>query len=74
MHLQVAAVDPVIVGDDHPGELDVLVGDRLERTVELLDDEVEPAERLGSSCAELLAELVSGLLHEPRPYPNLPVT
>ena len=44
--LEVAAVDPVVVGDDHPGELDVLVGDRLERAVELLDDEVEPVERL----------------------------
>ena len=47
MHLEVTAVDPVIVGNDHPGELDVLVGDRLERAVELLDNEVEPVEGLG---------------------------
>ena len=40
MHLEVAPVDPVIVGDDHPGELDVLVADRFERPVELQGDEV----------------------------------
>ena len=44
--LEVAAVDAVVVGDHHLGELDVLVLERLERAVELLDDHVEPAERL----------------------------
>jgi hypothetical protein len=33
MHLQVAPVDPVIVGDDDLGQLDVLVADRLQRPV-----------------------------------------
>ena len=53
--LEVAAVDAVVVGDDHRGELDVLVLERLERAVELLDDEVEPAERLTPRARELLA-------------------
>ena len=35
MDLEVAAVDPVVVGDDHARELDVLVADRLERAIEL---------------------------------------
>ena len=58
--LEVAAVDAVVVGDDDRGELDVLVLERLERAVELLDDQVEPAERLRprarcSSSLEVLA-------------------
>ena len=73
MDLQVAAVDAVVVGDDHPGELDVLVADRLERAVELRDDQVEAAERLLLELLERLTELVAGLLHA-RPYPNFPVT
>ena len=43
--LEVAAVDAVVVGDHERRELDVLVLERLERAVELLDDQVEPAER-----------------------------
>jgi hypothetical protein len=31
--LEVAAVDSVVVGHNHPGQLHVLVGDRLERAV-----------------------------------------
>ena len=45
MDLEVAAVDAVVVGDDELGQLDVDVLERLERAVELLDDEVEAAER-----------------------------
>ena len=52
VHLEVAAVDAVVVGDDERRELDVLVLERLQRAVELLDDDVErrraPA---SSSCA-----------------------
>ncbi len=44
--LQVAAVDAVVVGDHHLRELDVLVLQRLEHAVELLDDQIEPAERV----------------------------
>ncbi len=41
MHLEVAAVDAVVVGDDQLGELDVLVLDRLQRAVERADHHVE---------------------------------
>ena len=75
--LQIATVDPVVVGDDHPGQLDVLVADRLQRAVELLEHQVHPAERLALELLQCFAELVTcllhglaGLLH----YPNLPVT
>jgi hypothetical protein len=63
MYLEVAAVDAVVVGDDHPGQLDVLVGDRLERAVELLDDEVEPVEGLDLEPAQVLLELMARFLH-----------
>ena len=43
--LQVAPVEAVVVGDHHLRELDVLVVERLEHAVELLDDQVEAAER-----------------------------
>ena len=41
MGLQVAAVDAIVVGDHDRGELDVLVGERLERAVDLLEDDVD---------------------------------
>jgi hypothetical protein len=63
--LQVAAVDAVVVGRDHAGELDVLVADRLERPIELLDHHVEAAQRLLLELLERLAELVARLLHQP---------
>ncbi len=44
--LQVATVDAVVVGDHHLRELDVLVLERLEHAVELLDDQIEAAERV----------------------------
>ena len=45
MDLEIAAVEAVVVHDDHRGELDVLVLERLEHAVELLEDHVDPAER-----------------------------
>jgi hypothetical protein len=63
--LEVAAVDAVVVGRDHAGELDVLVADRLERPIELRDDQVEAAQRLLLELLERLAELVARLLHQP---------
>ncbi len=44
--LEVAPVDAVVVGDHHLRELDVLVLERLEHAVELLDDQVQAAERV----------------------------
>ena len=63
MHLEVAAVDAVVVGDDHPGQLDVLVGERLERTVELLGDQIEPVERLGLERCQVFMELTTRFRH-----------
>ena len=63
MDLEVAAVDAVVVGDDHRGELHVLVADGLQRPVQLPDHEVEPAENLALQLLEVLAELVARLLH-----------
>ena len=45
MDLQVAPVDAVVVVDDHRRQLDVLVQQGLEDAVELLDDDVDAAER-----------------------------
>ena len=53
--LQVAPVDAVVVGDHHLRELDVLVLERLEHAVELLDDQVEAAERVGFELAAAAA-------------------
>ena len=55
--LEVAAVDPVVVGDHDRRELDVAVRERLERPVERRDDEVERAKRLLLEPGELLGEL-----------------
>ena len=55
--LEVAAVDAVVVGDHHLGELDVLVLERLEHAVELLDDQVEAAQRVGLELLQLLLEV-----------------
>ena len=57
VHLQVAPVDAVVVGDHHLRELDVLVVQRLEHAVELLDDQVQAAERVGLELAQLLLEV-----------------
>ena len=43
--LEVAPVDAVVVDDHHPGELDVLMRDGLDRPVQRRHDDVETAER-----------------------------
>src|SRR5215207_2407949 len=57
VHLEVAAVDAVVVGDDHAGQLDVLVQNGLERPIEGADDHVETAEGLFLELGQLLLEL-----------------
>ena len=52
--LEVATVDPIVVGDHHLGELDVGVLDRLERPRQRLDDEIEATERPLLELGELL--------------------
>ncbi len=61
VHLQVASVDAVVVGDHHLRELHVLVVQRLEHAVELLDDQVEAAERVGLELAQLCLEVRAAL-------------
>ena len=72
--LQVAPVDAVVVGDHHLGELDVLVVERLEHAVELLDDDVEAAEGALLELAQLLLEVLAGggfaAARPPRPARN----
>ncbi len=70
--LQVAAVDPVVVGDHDRGQLDVLVLERLQRAVHGRHDHVQRAERLLLERAQLVleAEAVGFARHQP----NLPVT
>ena len=58
VHLEIAPVDPVVVVDDDRGQLDVLVLERLQRAVQGRDDEVEAAERLSSSAAQLVLEVL----------------
>ena len=73
VHLQVAAVDAVVVGDDHRGQLDVAVGDRLQGPVQGLADEVQAAQRLGLELGQLVLEVLAvgpALCHQP----TLPVT
>ncbi len=72
VHLQVEAVDHVVVGDHHLGELDVLMLDRLAHAVDRARDHVEPAERLLLEPRHLLLEVdaVPELVHQP----TLPVT
>ena len=59
--LEVAAVEAVVVEDHHRGELDVLVLERLEHAVELLDDHVDSAESGLLEELELVAGSVDGL-------------
>jgi len=63
VYLQIAPVDPLIVGDDHPSQLDVLVADGRERAVELLDHHLKTPERLALKLLERFAELMARLLH-----------
>ena len=62
--LEVAAVDAVVVRDDHARQLDVLLLDGLERAVERLDHHVEAAERLHLELRELVLEVAAcGIRH-----------
>jgi hypothetical protein len=58
VHLEVAAVETVVVDDDELRQLDVAVLERLHHPVELLDDEVEAAERRGLQPLELFVEML----------------
>ena len=58
--LEVAPVDPVVVGDNELRELDVLVLRGLDRAIEGLDDEIEPVECLLLELLELLLVTDSG--------------
>jgi hypothetical protein len=61
MDLEVAPVDTVVVGDDHFRELDVLVLQRLEHAVELLDDQVQAAEGVAFQRLQLRLEVGSAM-------------
>jgi hypothetical protein len=43
--LEIAAVDAIVIGDDHLRQLDVLVLESLERAIELLDYQVQATQR-----------------------------
>ena len=62
MDLQVASIDAVVVSDHHLGELDVLVVERLQYSVELLDDQVQAAEGVALELLQLLLEVRPSLL------------
>jgi len=51
--LQVATVDAVVVGDHHLSELDVLVLERLKHAIELLDDQIQPAQGVAFELVQL---------------------
>ena len=71
MHLQVAAVDAVVVLDHELHQLDVVLLHGLGHAVERLDHHVEGAQRLVLEGLQLLAELRARL---GRHQPNFPVT
>ena len=73
MHLEIAAVDPVVVGDDQGRELDVAVAERFQRAVERRHDEVQRAERRLLEAGELLLE-VDPMRRRHARQPNFPVT
>ena len=54
MHLEVAAVDAIVVGDDDLGQLDVLVLDRLQGAAEGGAGQVDAAERARLEAFQLL--------------------
>src|SRR6266496_2510025 len=72
MHLEVAAVDAVVVGDHDRGELDVLVVQRLQRAVQRGHDEVQATERVILDPRELLDEVRPDARHYA--HPNFPLT
>ena len=72
VNLEVAAVDAVVVRDDHARELDVLVLDGLERSIERRCHELQASERGSLQARELLLEVGSGGVRQPasRPSPS----
>jgi hypothetical protein len=76
VYLHVAPVDPVVVGDDRCGQLNILEADRLERAVQLLRGHVQTAKRVLLELLERFSELVACFLHlaprhGERPSPRL---
>jgi hypothetical protein len=63
VYLQVAPVDPVVVGDDRCGQLNILEVDRLGRAVPLLRGHVQTAKRVLFELLERFSELVACFLH-----------
>ena len=57
VHLEVASVDAVVVGDHHLRQVHVLTHQRLERAVQLLEHDVQAAERLPLELGELVVEV-----------------
>ncbi len=57
VYLQVAPVDAIVIGDHHLGQLDVLVVERLEHAVELLDHDVDAAEGVLFERRQLFLEV-----------------
>ena len=68
--LQVAPVEAVVVGDHHLRELDVLVSERLHHAVELLDDQIQAAERAVLQLLQLLLEVGATLLERAGAAPS----
>jgi NADH dehydrogenase/NADH:ubiquinone oxidoreductase subunit G len=64
MHLEVAAVDAVVVGDHNPRQLHVVIEHRLKRSVQGGNHEFEPAQRVALELLELFLEVgASGVRH-----------
>jgi hypothetical protein len=69
LDLQVPTVDPVVVVDDDRRELDVLMLERLERSIQRRDDEVDAPEGLDLQLMELFVELLAAW-HPSHCFPN----
>src|SRR5437763_911769 len=61
--LQIAPVDPVVVGHGDGRQLRVLVADRLLRVIQLAHDHVERLDRLPLQPPQRFTELMPGLVH-----------
>ena len=70
LDLKTAPFDPVPVSDGHSRQLDVLVYDRFQRSVECLAHHLEPADSLALELDQVFAELVAGLLDSPNRTPS----
>src|ERR1035438_6850058 len=64
-----APVDQFAVGDRHACQFDVLVDDRLHRSVERPDHQLEATESLALEFGEVFTELVASLLDSPTVLP-----